>query len=81
MKRISLSEELTIVKDNMGEAVHTAFRKGCFHESAHGIWSAIHAMPAKDWNGTVDWMIYCLDLDRIIRRVKRMERAEKKRRI
>ena len=44
----------------MGETIHTAFRKGSGHPSAHVVWKAIQAMPPEAWGDCVKWMCWAL---------------------
>jgi hypothetical protein len=46
------------VQANMGEALHTAFRKGSDHPKANEIWHAIRAMPDKEYAKVIDWLLW-----------------------
>jgi hypothetical protein len=43
---------------SVGEAVHTAFRKGGQSREADQIWKLIQQMPDDDWGRVVDFIKY-----------------------
>jgi phenylpyruvate tautomerase PptA (4-oxalocrotonate tautomerase family) len=44
------------IREQMSEAIHTAFRKGSDHPSAHQIWVLIKEMPDKEWSSIIDFI-------------------------
>ncbi len=50
------------LREQMGEAIHTAFRKGSDHPTADQIWKLIREMPAEEWGKVVSFVTYGLGL-------------------
>lgn len=48
------------LREILGEAIHTGFRKGSDHASADRVWKAIHDMPSEEWGKAVDWIAWSL---------------------
>lgn len=48
------------VREMLGEAIHTGFRKASDHPSAHKIWKLIREMPNEEWSGIADWIAWSL---------------------
>ena len=51
----------TALREQLGEAVHTAFRKGSDHPNAHQIWVLIKDMPEPEWRSVLDFIAYVFD--------------------
>jgi hypothetical protein len=50
-------EALEAVRDNLAEAMHTAFRKASDHAEANTIWHAIKRLPPAEWASIVQFML------------------------
>lgn len=48
------------LRELLGEAVHTGFRKGSDHPSADRVWLDIRQMPVEEWAKVVDWIAWSL---------------------
>lgn len=60
-----MSKELTVeqrndLRDSLGEAIHTAFRKASDHPEAHKAWTAIDNLPPKQWGYIMDFIMECV---------------------
>jgi hypothetical protein len=44
------------IRELLGEAIHTGFRKGCDTLEADTISKLITKMPSEDWSRYVDWV-------------------------
>lgn len=63
--KAELAERNQIIRDAaecMGEAVHTAFRKGCSAPQAREVWALLRDMPRDDFGSAMDWITDCLNL-------------------
>jgi hypothetical protein len=53
----ALRDALLRTKEQLGEAIHVAFRKASSHEQADKIWHAIRALPNYEWDNVIDFII------------------------
>jgi hypothetical protein len=64
MSQRKASKEVSLTKaelrEMLGEAVHTAFRKGSGHPDAHAVWLAIRNMNNKAFSDCMDWVVWSL---------------------
>jgi len=44
------------IKELLGEAFHTAFRKATEWKGSHEIWKLIREMPEEDWGAVIDFV-------------------------
>jgi hypothetical protein len=49
-----------IDRSTLGEAIHTAFRKGGFGPNSSTIWKLIDEMPNGEWKGILDFIWECM---------------------
>lgn len=59
VKRLTKAQK-AYVREIIGEAFHTAFRKASDHETADRIWRAIKEMPVESWSAVLDFVEECL---------------------
>ena len=45
------------VREQLGEAMHTAFRKASDCREAHVIWDEIQRMPPREWHNVVEFVL------------------------
>ena len=48
---------MSILKEQMGEAFHTALRKGCNSMWSSAIWNAFHLCPQEIYSDFIDHLI------------------------
>jgi len=53
---LAIREEQQDFSDQLGEAIHTAFRKGSDHPAAWEAWKAMNRMPEGEWAVLLDWI-------------------------
>jgi hypothetical protein len=53
-------EQIEDLREILGEAIHTAFRKGSDHKNAGKIWSLIRDLPEEEWGNILEFIILCV---------------------
>lgn len=62
-ERDALREALVRTKEQLGEAIHAAFRKASDHHQADKVWQAIRDWPDDDWRRVLGFITYGLGID------------------
>ena len=51
------AEDREALASAIGEAVHTALRKGCDSDASVRAWAAINDLPDHEWSEVLEWAV------------------------